>query len=174
MPTTKERQLAEFYGTMLAPSTKAISRRAWGIDVETFWVPVFTAAKVMGQALDLPDESLGAPIRLAHDKDGAVKFSQSGKPTFRVDSRLNEYVNRARENYIAVNLAYVGEVAQERSKTYKAQVERQQLAGQPLIDADDAALDEAVQLMHEAAEAALAEMATPSDNHHEPVEPVTA
>jgi hypothetical protein len=126
------KELSAHFGTMLAPSTKAISRRAWGIDVETFWVPVFTAAKVMGHAQDLPDESLGAPIRLAYRKDGSVKFSEtSGKPIFKVDGKLNDMVNRARENYIAVNLSYVGAVADERKSAYKSQVERQQTAGRP-------------------------------------------
>ena len=164
--------LNEHYGTMLAPSTKAISRRAWGVDVETFWVPVFTAAKVMGHIQDLPDESLGAPIRLAHNKDGAVKFSETtGLPVFKVDPKITDMVNRARENYIAVNLRVVGTVAEERKTDFKRQVERQQTAGRPFIEADEAAQVEAARLMQEAAEAALAEAAQvlTETNHKEPV-----
>jgi hypothetical protein len=165
------KELSAHFGAMLAPSTKAISRKAWGLDVETFWVPVFTAAKVMGYAQDLPDESLGAPIRLAYDKDGSVKFSQTtGLPTFKVDPRVTEKVKLAMENYSSANLQHVGVVAQERKTAYQAQVKRQQDAGRPFIEADDAAQVEAVRLMHEAAAAALAEAAQieVDTNHKEP------
>ena len=52
---------ANFMAT-LAPSSKSVSRKAWGIDVSTVWVPYFTAAKTIGALddTDLPDAELGA------------------------------------------------------------------------------------------------------------------
>lgn len=157
MPTIK--QTETHFSTMLAPSSKAISRRAWGIDVETFWVPVFTAAKAMGQALDLPDEALGAPLRLAKSKDGSVRFGTNGRPVFRLAGDLNAYVTRARENYVAANLEYVGIVQTERPDAYKEQVERQHRLGEPLRQSDLNDLTEAIELMAQ-------QPTIPSDNHN--------
>ena len=36
----------------------------------------------------IPSEALGAPLRLGYNKDGTVKFSNSGKPVIRVAKEL--------------------------------------------------------------------------------------
>ena len=36
------------FQAMLAPSSKAVSRKGWGIDYSTVWIPYFTAAKTVG------------------------------------------------------------------------------------------------------------------------------
>ena len=125
------------FQAMLAPTSTAVSRKAWGIDVSTIWLPYFTAARTIG-AVDegeLHDAALGAPFRLRRDKDtNEVKFSQSGRPMFAVAPELNGMVNRARDNYIAGLLMQTRAVMDESGEAYSAQVERQQKAGQPIND----------------------------------------
>ena len=127
------------FQAMLAPTSTAVSRKAWGIDVSTIWLPYFTAARTIG-AVDegeLPDAALGAPFRLRRDRDtNEVKFSQSGRPMFTIAPQLNDMVNRARDNYIAGLMMQTRAVMDESGEAYSAQVERQQKAGQP-IDAKE-------------------------------------
>ena len=145
------------FQAMLAPSSKAISRKAWGIDVATLWVPYFTAARAIG-ALDdveLPDDALGAPFRLRRDPDtNEVKFSRSGRPLFTVAPHLNDMVNRARDNYVAGLLEHTRMVMDERPEAYRDQVERQHKAGTPINDKEAADLDTATAALQEAAQAA--------------------
>jgi hypothetical protein len=145
------------FQAMLAPSSKAISRKAWGIDVSTLWVPYFTAARAIG-ALDdveLPDDALGAPFRLRRDPDtNEVKFSRSGRPLFTVAPHLNDMVNRARDNYVAGLMEHTRMVMDERPEAYRDQVERQQKAGSPIVVKDQDDLDVAMLALHEAALAA--------------------
>ena len=92
------------FQAMLAPSSKAVSRKGWGIDYSTVWIPYFTAAKTVGAVddVDLPDDALGAPFRLRRDKDtNDPRFSSSGRPMFFVAPELNALVNRARGNYVS-------------------------------------------------------------------------
>ena len=57
------------FQAMLAPTSKPVSRKAWGIDVSTVWLLYFTAARVNGaiNEMDLSDADLGAPFRLRRD-----------------------------------------------------------------------------------------------------------
>jgi hypothetical protein len=83
-------QTPGYIKALLAPTGSSRTlRRAWSIDVESVWVPFFTATNVMGET-DLADDVLGAPIRLAKDKDGEVRFTQSGRPVMRVHKDLSD------------------------------------------------------------------------------------
>jgi len=147
MPTVSHVK-AQFQ-SILAPTTKAVSRKAWGIDVNTIWLPFFTAAKTIGAVddVDLPDDALGAPYRLRRDKDtGEVRFSQSGRPMFSVAKSLNDMVNRARENYVSSLQAQTAAVMDEAPELFKAQVERQVKAGTPIVETQDHDLAEAFAL----------------------------
>ena len=142
------------FQAMLAPTSKPVSRKAWGIDVSTVWLPYFTAAKVTGAIhdIELSDADLGAPFRLRRDKDtGEVKFSQSGRPMFSIPTNLNDMVNRARENYIAGLHQVTSAVMDENPDAYKAQVERQQRAGDPIIAQQTSDLELAALALLEAA-----------------------
>jgi hypothetical protein len=145
------------FQAMLAPSSKPISRKAWGIDVATLWVPYFTAARAIG-ALDdveLPDDALGAPFRLRRDPDtNEVKFSRSGRPLFTVAPHLNDMVNRARDNYVAGLMEHTRMVMDERPEAYRDQVERQHKAGTPINAKEQDDLDLATLALQEAAQAA--------------------
>ena len=152
------------FQAMLAPSSKAVSRKAWGIDVSTVWLPYFTAAKTVGAVddVDLPDASLGAPFRIRRDKDtNEVRFSQSGRPMFYVAPELNAMVNRARDNYIAGLIQQTAAVSGESPELYEAQVARQQQVGNPIQDSETADLALAVVAHAETEAAALVEAEAP-------------
>lgn len=152
------------FQAMLAPTSKTVSRKAWGIDVSTIWLPYFTAARTIG-AVDegeLPDAALGAPFRLRRDKDtNEVKFSQSGRPMFTIAPQLNDLVNRARDNYIAGLMMETRVVMDEAGDAYSAQVERQYRAGQPINDKEQFDLAQAELTRQEMAEAAETATAVP-------------
>ena len=147
------------FQAMLAPTSKPVSRKAWGIDVSTIWLPYFTAAKTIGAVddVDLPDEDLGAPFRLRRDrKTNEVRFSDTGRPMFTMATGLNDMVNRARDNYVAGLMMQTRAVMDEVPDAYKAQVERQYKAGTPVIAKEDSDLAEAT-------EALLASIASVAD-----------
>ena len=48
---------------------RAADRRVWSIPVFGVWVPFFTATNTAGET-HLSAEALGAPVRLAREKDG--------------------------------------------------------------------------------------------------------
>jgi len=66
---------------------KPAGRKAWSIDLETVWLPFFTATNTVGDTHISPD-ALGAPLRLAYDADGSVKFSKTGRPITKVAKEL--------------------------------------------------------------------------------------
>ena len=148
--------------SMLTPTLKKGSdKRAWSISVATTWVPFFTATNVKGITSMEPDV-LGAPLRLAKDTDGTIKFSKAGRPMTRVHPVLAEQVKVARENYEADLLAYAGNVAREMPGKYKAQVELAQRAAEPVTAQMDQDVDDF--LANLAAEQAALEVPTPSEN----------
>jgi hypothetical protein len=158
--------------SLLAPnkSTRG-SRRAWGIDVEAVWVPFFTATNVMGETF-LPDDVLGAPIRLAKTKDGEVRFDNNGRPRMSVHQELNAQVTLVRENFVAGLQAYTGSVMEERTDAYREQVEAQQLAGAVVLEQLHEDVAQALELLAEA-EAALeaAQAAAAAQVEREAAEP---
>ena len=138
-------QTPGYIKALLAPTgSSRVARRPWGIDVETVWVPFFTATNVMGET-NLAADVLGAPIRLAKDKDGEVRFTQSGRPVMRVHKDLNDQINVVRENFVAGLQAYTGSVMEERSDAYAEQVSRAQAAGKPILEQDQLDILEATE-----------------------------
>ena len=98
--------------SLLVPNTKKPQgRKVWSIDLETVWLPFFTATNTMGDTA-IPSEALGCPMRLAYDKDGAVRFSANGKPVIRVAKELSQSVAMVRDNFQANLISYTGEVMQ--------------------------------------------------------------
>ncbi len=131
-------------------------RRVWSIELEGVWLPFLTATNVMGDTA-IPLEALGAPLRLAYDRDGAVRFSQSGRPVIRVAKEIADSVRMIRENFAANLLAYANGVATECPDGYKAQVQASMEAGKPIVEADKLALDTAIKAKAEAQAEAVAE-----------------
>ena len=114
------------------PGRGTSAKKSWAIDVETVWVPFFTATNAMGET-NVSPEALGAPIRLATQKDGSVRFSSNGRPVMRVASELSAQVGVVKENFVASLTSYVGVVTEEHPDAYAEQVRVNQLAGTPLL-----------------------------------------
>lgn len=112
---------------------KGGDKRAWSIAVESTWVRFYTATNVKGFT-HIPSDVLGAPTRLARDKDGSIKFSKAGRPVTRVHPVLAEQVRVARQNYEADLLDFAGSIASEMPDAYKAEVESAQPAAQPVLE----------------------------------------
>ena len=136
--------------------TKASCRRVWGIDLETVWLPGFMATNTMGDTA-IPHDALGAPLRLAYNPDGTVKFSKTGKPVLKVAKELQDNVRMVRENFIAGWLAYAKVVREANPDGYKAEIAKAQKAGRPIIEKDGQALEQALAILAEAQAEAKAE-----------------
>ena len=148
--------------SMLKPTLKkGGDKRAWSISVATTWVPFFTATNVKGHTAIEPDV-LGAPLRLARDKDGTIQFDKAGRPRTKVHPVLAEQVKVAREHYEAELLGYVGNVARELPAKFKAEVELAQRAAAPVTAKRDQDVDDF--LAAQAAELAALQTPTPSEN----------
>ena len=131
--------------SLLAPNTKKPQgRKVWSIDLETVWLPFFNATNTMGDTA-IPSDALGCPMRLAYDKSGAVRFSQSGRPVVRVAKELSDNVRLVRDNFTANLINYAGEVMTEHPNEYKQQVEFATKAGEPIAQHDRMELSKALE-----------------------------
>jgi hypothetical protein len=152
--------------SMLKPQFKSGSeKRAWSIGIRTTWVPFYTATNAAGKS-SIPADVLGAPERLARNKDGSIKFSKSGRPVMRVHPVLAEKVKICRDNYEADLLGYVGRISSEMPGKYKAEVQLAQRAAVPITAQIDQDVDDF--LANIAAEQAALESPTPSENGAHP------
>ena len=70
---------------------KPAGRRAWGIDLESVWLPFLTATNTMAETA-IPHEAMGAPLRLAYNADGTVKFGKTGRPVVKVVREIADEV----------------------------------------------------------------------------------
>jgi hypothetical protein len=129
---------------LLKPNGKRpAGRKVWSIDLETVWLPFFTATNTMGESA-IPHEALGAPLRLAYNLDGTVKFGKTGRPVIKVAKEMADSVKLARENFAAQLVAYANGVALENPEGYKAEVQANAEAGKPILAKDREALDNAL------------------------------
>ena len=122
---------------------KPKGRKVWSIDLETVWLPFYTATNTMGETHINPD-ALGAPLRLAYDADGSVKFSKSGRPVVKVAKELSDNIRLVRENFSASLISYATGVIAENPDGYKAQVETARQAGEPIVRKDNDKLQQAI------------------------------
>ena len=123
-------------------ANKSNSRKVWSIDLETVWLPFFTASNVTGISA-IPNDALGAPLRLAYNQDGSVKFSKSGKPTIKVAKDISDNVKLARIAYMNGLKDYTEQVKKLNPEEYKAQENKALEAGKPIKDRDTDKLNEA-------------------------------
>jgi len=159
----------EYIAMLLSPApSRPQGRKVWSVDLETVWLPFFTASNVMGKTV-IPPEALGAPLRLAYGKDGVAKFnSTSGKPVIRVAKELGEGVKMVRENFVANLQHFSATVRKADPEAYKAEVTTSIEAGKPIREADRIAINKA---MAEAMAEALAqrtEAQAPTEAQPEP------
>ncbi len=130
--------------SLLMPNgRKPAGRRVWSIDLELIWLPFLTATNVMGDTR-IPHEALGAPLRLAYDADGSVKFSKTGRPITKVAKDLSDTIRMVRENFTAGLLSYANGVITKRATDYKGMIELANKAGQPIVTRDKANLEQAL------------------------------
>lgn len=139
--------MAGYIKALLTPTgKKSGDRRSWSISIENTWVPFFTATNVMGET-NLEPEVLGMPLRLAKSKDGAIRFSDSGRPVMRVAPELNAQIGIVRENFVASLQHYTGIVQTERTDDYTKQVAAAEAAALPILEASELEVAEAVELL---------------------------
>ena len=117
-------------------------RKVWSIDLETVWIPFFTATNTTKDTAIQPD-ALGCPLRLAYEKDGSVRFSQSGRPVIRVSKPLSDNIRLIRENFTATLIAHSESIQAEMPDEYAQQVEINQKAGEPIAQKDSDNLNRA-------------------------------
>ena len=126
----------EYIKTLVAPrGPKSSGKKSWSIDVETDWVPFFIGTNVMGYT-DIAPDALGAPLRLAHAKDGSIRFSQTGMPVVRVNPELSKAIGSVRENLVASMRLNTQVVKEERPEDFLNAVNAAMQAGMPLIELD--------------------------------------
>lgn len=136
-------ETASYIKRLLLPNgKKPQGRRVWSIDLESVWIPFFTATNLTGDTAIEPD-ALGCPLRLAYEKDGGVRFSASGKPVIRVSKALSDNIRLLRENFTATLVAHYEGVQAENQDGYKALVEMNHKAGEPIFQKDRENLDKA-------------------------------
>ena len=116
---TKRMETPNYIKNLLKPTAnKATSRKVWSIDLETVWLPFFTATNAMGDTA-IPSDALGAPLRLAYNQDSSVKFSKSGKPIIKVAKDISDNVKMVRENFV-ISLDGMFALASIKSKVLRA------------------------------------------------------
>jgi len=156
----------QYIKSLLIPNgKKPTGRRVWSIDLETVWLPFFLATNTMGET-NIPAEALGAPLRLAYNADGSVKFSKSGRPVTKVAKDLSDNIRLVRENFTASLQSYANGVIAENPEAYKAQVQAAQKAGEPILTKDRHNLEQAIAKMkQEELDKAIAEAEAKAKEH---------
>lgn len=160
------KQTPNYIKNLLLPSTKAPQgRRVWSIDLEQVWLPFLTATNIMGDTA-IPQDALGAPLRLSYDKDGSVRFGRSGRPITKVAKPIAQTVTLVRENFVANLKDYAHQVIESQPDAYNEHIASQRVAGEPILQHDTEEMDKAIQLQIENAQAeakrqAEAQVSTP-------------
>ncbi len=150
-----------YISNLLKPpaSTPSNDRKVWSMPLNGVWLPFFTATNVTGTSA-ISADVLGAPLRLAREKDGTPKFSSKGKPVIRVVKELSDQIKIVRENYMAGLVQFAATVQKAMPEEYKAQVKAAHEAGAPIMDKD---VEDLTVYMEALAEAANAASPTPKD-----------
>jgi hypothetical protein len=131
--------------SLLVPTTKKPQgEKVWSIDLESVWLPFFTATNTMGDTA-IPSDALGCPLRLAYDKAAVVRFSQAGRPVIRVAKEISDNVRLVRDNFTANLINYAGEVMNQNTEAYKKQLELASKAGEPIFQHDRVELSKALE-----------------------------
>lgn len=139
----------QYIKSLLMPNgKKPRGRRVWSIDLETVWLPFFISTNVMEETA-IPADALGAPLRLAYNADGSVKFSRTGRPVTKVVKDIADNVRIIRENFTATLQSYANGVISENPDSYKAQVEQARQAGEPIVNRDRQNLEDAIAKLRE-------------------------
>jgi len=140
------------------PTKNVIKRNVKAFDVE--FLRTFAIAQNVEGNTNIPLEAIGAPYRLAANKDGTIKISASGKPSIRVAKEIVAFGTMIHNNIVAGIQADTDRVFAEKKEACEAMVATSVKAGQPIINSDEKKLAVALKLYAEAeAAAAKAEAA---------------
>jgi hypothetical protein len=116
--------------TLIKPCPKVSGdKRAWSIPVFGVWVPFFTGKNATGET-HISHEALGAPVRLAKDGNGSIKFTKSGRPALKLIKELADQVRIVKDNLVAGLVADTQVIRDTMPDAYQAQVEANQKAGE--------------------------------------------
>ena len=149
--TETSKPAPEFIASLFKPTQKKQSgRKVWSIDLETVWLPFFTATNVKG-VTDIPRDAIGCPLRLGYNEDGSVKFSKNGRAVIRLSKEISNNVTLVRENFVAGLQNFANTVHAENEQAYNDMVKACVKAGKPIAEADKANLEEAMRAQVEAA-----------------------
>ncbi len=146
------------------PTKTAIKRNVKAFDVE--FLRTFAIAQNVEGNTNIPLEAIGAPYRLAQNKDGTIKISASGKPSIRVAKEIVTFGTMIHNNIVAGIQADTDRVFVEKKEACDAMVAASVKAGQPIINSDEKKLSAALKVYAdaEAKKAAEAEAAKDSAN----------
>ena len=129
---------------LLVPNgKKPVGRKVWSIDLETVWLPFLHATNITGDT-HLPPDALGAPLRLAYDSDGSVRFSKTGRPITKVAKELSDNIRMVRDNFTITLTDYANGVINDYPDKYKRQVDKARKAGEPIQANDRHNLEQAL------------------------------
>jgi len=134
------------------------SKKLWGGDVETQWVPFFSATNVLGDTA-ISDTSMGAPIITPIGEDGVPKFNRNGEPVRQVQTEIRRAVSSVQASFFAGLAQFAGEVQRLNQREYVEAVKRYQNAGTLVKEAEDAAIEEELDRRRAAALAELENIA---------------
>jgi hypothetical protein len=130
--------------SLLTPNgKKPADRRVWSVPLEAVWQPFFMATNLQGDTA-LPMDALGAPLRLAYNQDGSVKFGKTGKAVIKVAKPIADSVKMVRENFVANLVSYTEQVRESNASGFEALEKKATKAGKPIIANDRANLDKAI------------------------------
>ena len=148
---SKELTTPSYIKAVLQPRAKSESgRKVWSIDLQYVWLPFFTASNVQGETA-IPREAIGAPLRLAKDKDGSVRFNKTGRPVLKVAGELSEAIRMTKDNFVSSLMGFAGQVMKAKPDEYKAEAEACRQAGEPVIERANSDIAAAVLIAAQAA-----------------------
>ena len=150
MPKKTDTTTPGYISALLQPRPQATAdRRSWSIPVFGVWVPFFTATNTEGQT-HISHEALGAPVRLAREKDGSAKIADNGRPVLRLVKEFSDQVRMVRENFQAGLLSYAENIQRAMPDAYKAQTDAARKKGEVIYQMDTKVLTDALAVVEKA------------------------
>jgi hypothetical protein len=139
----KDKSPSYIKALLLPNNHRPAGRKVWSIDLELVWIPFFSATNIMGDTA-IPYDALGAPLRLAYNADGSVKFSKTGRPITKVAKELSDNIRMVRDNFTAGLVSYANGVINRKADEYRDLVELAKRAGEPILAKDKTSLEQAL------------------------------
>ena len=130
------------------PTKTVITRRVKSFDVEM--LRLFAVATNVEGKTSIPLDAIGAPYRLATNKDGTIRFGQTGKPSVRIAKELVGFGTMIHQNIVAGIQADTARVFKENEEACTDMLAKAEQAGKPIVEIDERKLAEALKARAEA------------------------